>query len=155
MPHFTVRPARIEDRGRLTQIYRDASLSNPGDRAALLAHPDVLIVDEGLISRGRVRVATLADGQVIGFASTSPTDSGNLELDDLFVDPLWQRRGVGSALLKALQAKGRRDGVARLEVTANDHAFEFYRAAGFETVGRMQTEFGEGSRMHLQLSPVT
>ena len=154
MRDFTVRPARIEDHGRLTQVYRDASLSNPGDRAALLAHPDALILDESLISRGRVRVATLADGQVIGFASTSPTDSGSLELDDLFVDPPWQRRGVGLALLKALEVEARRDGIVRLEVTANDHAFEFYRSAGFETDDRVETELGAGSRMHLEISPM-
>jgi N-acetylglutamate synthase-like GNAT family acetyltransferase len=151
MSRFQVRRARAEDRDRLAQIYRDASLSNAGDRAAVQAHPRALILDEDLIARGHTRVATLADGEVVGFAGAYPTASEALEVDDLFVDPPWQRHGVGLVLLDALIREAQRDGIRRLEVTTNDHAMAFYRAAGFSTVGRVQTTFGAGSRMQLTI----
>lgn len=151
MSRLRVRRAQIEDHDRLAEIYRRASLSNAGDRADLQAHPKALVLSDEVVKRGRARVATLVDGQVVGFASTHPTDQGVLELDDLFVDPFWQRRGAGRALLCALAREALSDGVTRLEVTANDHAFEFYRAVGFVTDGRIRTQFGAGARMHLDI----
>jgi len=44
------------------------------------------------------------------------------------------------------------EGVTRLEVTANDHALDFYRAVGFVPDGRTETGFGAGTRMHLGIT---
>src|SRR3954468_1708711 len=85
MPPFVVRDARPADQPALERVFRRASLSNAGDRAALLANPEFLALDTTLIGRGRTRVATLADDTIVGFASTSRVEDGVLELDDLFV----------------------------------------------------------------------
>lgn len=151
MNEVRVRPGERADYPVLARIYRAASLSNDGDRQALLDHPETLVLDTGLIRRGRTRVATLADGNVVGFASTTHVEFGALELDDLFTDPDVRRRGVARRLVAQIVAEARTEGVQRIEVTANPHALGFYRAAGFVEVGLVSTEFGPGTRMRLDV----
>ncbi len=146
-----VRAARPDDHPALQRIFRDASLSNTGDRGSLLAHPEHLVLDPALIGRGRTRVATLADGTVIAFASTRVTGAEALELEDLFTDPSWRRRGAALGLVRRIVAEAADDGMTTLGVTANEHAAEFYTAAGFLSDGPASTLLGAGTRMHLTI----
>jgi len=150
MVEISVRPATPADQEVLARIYRRASLMNDGDRAALLAHPAALRLRDDLITDGRTLVAVM-DSTVVGFASTSSIRPGVLELDDLFSDPGWLRRGVARRLIQHVVAQTAQEGVTRLEVTANDHALDFYRAVGFVTDGRVETELGVGTRMHVDI----
>ena len=75
-----------------------------------------------------------------------------LELEDLFVDPGWRRRGIAAALVTRVARALRVRGVQRLEVTANPHALGFYRAAGFIDCGVAETNFGAAPRLVLILS---
>jgi GNAT superfamily N-acetyltransferase len=146
-----VRAGRPGDTAAMEGVFRRASLSNAQDRAALLAHPEALRLSEDLVDQGRTRVAQLTDGTIVGFASTRPTQAAVLELDDLFVDPAWMRHGVARALMQTIEAQAVAEGVTRVEVTANEHALEFYRAVGFVVDGPADTEFGPGLRMHLDV----
>jgi GNAT superfamily N-acetyltransferase len=146
-----IRVGRPGDTAAREGVLRRASLSNAGDRAALLAHPETLRLSEDLVGRGWARVATLPDGTIVGFASTRPTKATILELDDLFVDPTWMRHGVARALVQTVEAQAVADGMTRVEVTANEHALGFYRAVGFVVDGPADTEFGPGLRMHLDV----
>src|SRR3954464_11791326 len=128
---MAVRAATAADEPAVARIFRRASLSNAGDRDALLAHPEALVLADDLIARGRTRVATTPDGTVVGFASTRPGGRGVLELDDLFVDPLARRRGAARQLVRRIVADAAAEGVVRMEVTANPHALDFYAAVGF------------------------
>lgn len=148
MTQITTRDARPEDRPLLQDIFERASLSNSGDRDMLMAHPEFLVLDENLIGRGRTRVALLEE-TIVGFASTSRSGADALELDDLFVDPDWRRRGAARKLILHICNEALSEQVSRIDVTANDHAMEFYRAAGFEADERVAMEFGVGVRMHL------
>jgi ribosomal protein S18 acetylase RimI-like enzyme len=147
-----VRGARAGDLSALTRIFRRASLSNAGDREALLAHPEALTLPDDLLARGRTWVATFADGAVVGFASSRKTEPGVIELDDLFVDPDAMRRGVARQLILRIAATAAAEDVVRIDVTANPHAFGFYRAAGFVAGPRRDTELGSGQRMHLDVA---
>lgn len=151
MSEIVIRDARTDDHTAMARIYRDASLSNPGDRDVLLAHPEALQLSDDVIRGGRARVATLADGTIVGFASTRPSEIGVLELDDLFVDPNWRRHGAARQLMRQISAEADEAAITRIEATANPHAMEFYRAAGFVADGETQTEFGPGLRMHLDV----
>src|SRR3954451_12585148 len=122
MSAIHVRVAYADDEPALARIFRDASLSNAGDRDALLAHPEALILSADLHAGGRTRVATVADRSVVGFATTRPTDPGVLELDDLFVDPDAMRKGVARELIRHIATEAEREDVARIDVTANPHA---------------------------------
>src|SRR3954467_8428790 len=97
MTTIGVRAATAADEPAVAPIFRSASLSNDGDREVLLAHPEALVLPDGLLDRGRTRVATSPDGTVVGFAGTRPTERGVLELDDLFVDPRARRAGAARA----------------------------------------------------------
>src|ERR1700760_1267187 len=81
-------------------VYRRASLSNAGDRDNLLAHPEYLILGPEGLAEGRMYVAE-EDGSVVGFATwaRAAQAGGAIELEDLFVDPDWRRRGIATALV--------------------------------------------------------
>jgi GNAT superfamily N-acetyltransferase len=130
-------------------VYRRASLSNAGDRDNLLAHPEHLILGPEGLAEGRTYVAE-EDGSVVGFATWADAD-GAVELEDLFVDPGWRRRGIATALVSRIVDVLRARGVQALEVTANPHAQAFYSAAGFIDCGVDETDFGAAPRMRLAI----
>jgi ribosomal protein S18 acetylase RimI-like enzyme len=145
-----IRLGTLADLAAATSVYRRASLSNAADRDNLLAHPEYLILGPEGLAEGRTYVAE-EDGAVVGFATWAETD-GTTELEDLFVDPRYMRRGIAAALVNRIADILRARGVERLEVTANPHALDFYRAAGFTDCGLAETEFGTAPRMVLPIS---
>jgi GNAT superfamily N-acetyltransferase len=130
-------------------VYRRASLSNAGDRDNLLAHPEYLILAPEGLAEGRTYVAE-EDGSVVGFATWARAD-GAIELEDLFVDPGWRRRGIATALVSRIVDVLRARCVRCLEVTANPHAAGFYSAAGFVDCGIAETAFGAAPRKRLAI----
>lgn len=146
----TIRHAVPGDREALREVYRRASLSNAGDRAALLANPDALFWASGSIAEGLTRVAVTADGVVAGFATGLPLE-GAVEVEDLFVDPRWMRRGIARRLVEDLVDRARAQGAGSLVVTANPHAMAFYTAVGFRPDGTMATRFGRAPRLRLDI----
>jgi len=106
---------------------------------------------EGLAG-GRTHVAE-EDGAVVGFATWAETGTaGTSELEDLFVDPGYTRRGIAAALVSRIAEVVRARGAKRLEVTANPHALGFYRAVGFTGCGITRTELRSAApRMVLML----
>jgi GNAT superfamily N-acetyltransferase len=109
----------------------------------------VLEFGDAGVREQRTRVATV-DGRIVGFATTAPHALG-IELEDLFVDPEWMRRGIASALVQDAADTARAAGHTRLELTANHHALAFYEHAGFVIDGEAQTRFGSALQMHLHL----
>ncbi len=133
----------------LREIFRRASLSNAGDRDNLLANPQYLILRPDGVAEGRTYVAEEAGG-IAGFATWSYAD-GISELEDLFVDPSWMRRGIATMLVSHIAGVLRAQGAELLEVTASPDALGFYRTAGFVDCGVAETEFGAAPRMALTL----
>ena len=147
----SLRDADPGDAAALAGLFRRASLSNDGDRPALLAHPDALDWRGPPAPPARCRVATEGgDGPALGFSTTVPAGP-DLELVDLFVEPGSMRRGVGRLLIDDVVAFARSAGVALVTVDANPHARAFYEASGFEVVGATSTELGPGLRMRLDV----
>jgi GNAT superfamily N-acetyltransferase len=148
---FVIRDAVPADVAVLRQLYRRASLSNEGDRMNLLAHPDALEWGGLGGDDRRTRVAATAGGRIAGFATSLPAGDA-LELDDLFVDPDWRRQGAARTLVLDVVAHARNEGIGRIQVTANQHALVFYEKAGFVADHEVQTRFGPGLRMHLDVA---
>ena len=145
-----IRLGTSADLAAAASVYRRASLSDAGYRDNLLAHPEYLILAPEGLAEGRTHVAE-QDGSLAGFATWAET-AGTIELEDLFVDPGYMRRGIATALLNRITEILRARGAERLEVTANPHALEFYRAAGFIDCGVAETDFGAAPRMVLAIS---
>jgi N-acetylglutamate synthase-like GNAT family acetyltransferase len=147
MPIVTIRHAVKADAGALGDVYRRSSLSNEGDRAALLSHPEALEFSDLAVKEHRVRVAVV-DDRIVGFATLLPTEQTG-ELEDLFVDPDWMLHGIGRTLVLDAIETAQEQGLTRIEVTANPHAFDFYEKVGFVTNGMTETPFGPGHRMYI------
>ena len=126
-------------------VYRRASLSNAGDRDSLLAHPEHLVPGPGGPAEGRTYVAE-EQRPPAGFAAWAET-GGIAELEDLFADPGWRRRGIATALVSRIAQILPARGAESLEVTANPHAMGSYRAAGFIDCGITVTGLGAAPRM--------
>lgn len=136
----------------LSGVYRRSSLSNEGDRPKLLAHPGTLEFSDLAVREGRTRAAD-AEGEIVGFASWLGGGDA-FEIEDLFVEPGWMRRGIGRALVLDMIAiaiaRGR--GIGRVEVTANPHALAFYERAGFVVYREVVTRFRTAPRMRLDVT---
>ena len=89
-----VRTAVAAEREVLEALQLRASLTNEGDREALLANPDAIAIPSEQIAAGRVFVAELS-GATVGFSAIESRSDGGIELDALFVDPTIRRHGVG------------------------------------------------------------
>jgi predicted N-acetyltransferase YhbS len=148
---FRIRWSTPADLPALTDVFARASLSNEGDRDALLAHPEALVLEGDGIAEGLTRVATNTD-DIVGFATTVLID-GVLDLQDLFVDPDWMRHGIGRHLVQDAAVIAAERGFEGIAVTANPHVVFFYDALGFVADGEIQTPFGPGQRMHLAVAP--
>ena len=144
-----IRLGVLADLSAVADVYRRASLSNAGDRDSLLAHPEYLILGPDGLAEGRTYVAE-EDGSLAGFATWIEA-GGTIELEDLFVDPGWMRRGIATALVTRIVDVLRARGVERLEVTANPHALGFYSAVGFIHCGVVKTDLGIAPRMVLAI----
>ena len=153
-PVSSVRTAVPADLPQLQRIFRSAALSNPGDAPLLLARPEFLQFAGDGVLHGRTRVAVAGpEGMrtIVGFATVTAGEVGEPELEDLFVDPLGQRRGVARRRVADGVRGVRGAGHHRLWVTGNPHASAFYAAVGFVGSGNVATDLGEGQRLHLDI----
>jgi GNAT superfamily N-acetyltransferase len=142
----SIRLARGDEQAMLESLQRRASLSNPGDREALLAHPDAIEVPLEQIVAGSVFVAE-RDGAPAGFAAVVPRSDGGAELDALFVEPALWRHGIGRRLVDYMADVARTRGAGFLHVVGNPHAEGFYVSCGFRVIGTVDTRFGAGLAM--------
>ena len=148
---IVIRPAHASDVPDLQRVYRESSLSNIGDRDVLLEHPEHLLFSGLGVAAGRTTVA-LVDDHLVGFASIADGGPMQLELEDLFVDPAWQRRGIARHLIADVARIARRNAVRTLVVTGNPHARAFYLTVGFVQDGEVITEFGPAPRFRMDLT---
>ncbi|WP_068784241.1 GNAT family N-acetyltransferase [Paenibacillus phocaensis] len=138
-----IRSAVASDVKALRDIFVQASLKNEGAGDLIAAHPEWFVWDEAMLPFALVAVV---DDRVVGFASVRPVGDF-LELEDLFTDPDWMRRGVASALITHIARRG-----LRIEVSANPLALGFYESVGFVVCGVADTEGGPVPRMYLDVT---
>jgi ribosomal-protein-alanine N-acetyltransferase len=111
-----------------------ASFTQPWGRRAIL---DELAVSGAVHIAARRVPAPQAGGALVGFILARILWD-EMHIMKLAIDPAWRHRGVAAALLEAAQAQARRHGAVKalLEVRlGNTAAIEFYRKAGFATIG--------------------
>ena len=72
-----------------------------------------------------------SEGRAIGWAALIPADEpGVVVLDDLWVEPAWIGKGVGSLLFRRAAERGIELGARRLEWEAEPNAVGFYERLG-------------------------
>jgi len=142
----TLRTAVAADQQTLQALQWRASLNNPGDREALLAHPDAMEIPLQQFESADVFVAEVA-GVIKGFAAILHRPDGSAELDALFVEPQYWRQGVGRQLAEYCCSAAKARGATELHVVGNPHAKAFYEASGFQLLGTTQMQFGVGLLM--------
>src|SRR5262245_4245453 len=147
---LVIRRARIDEQALLESLQWRASLNNPGDREALLAHPDAIVLPTEQLAAGSVFVAE-RDGEIAGFAALLPRADGGAELDALFVEPHLWKQGIGRHLVEYAADVARSRSAALLHVVGNPHAERFYVLCGFHVTGTVQTRFGPGLEMQRPL----
>lgn len=145
-----IRSARADEQTILEELQRRASLSNAGDRDALLANPDAIVLPIEQIADGGVFVAEY-DGVVAGFAAVVARPDGGAELDALFVEPHLWKRGIGRRLVDHVSEIARLRAASFLHVIGNPHAEGFYVSCGFRVTGQVDTRFGVGLTMRRPL----
>jgi len=134
VPGGRVRRGRLEDAPRLYEIRRLAILGIPPtviSRELAESWADVRPpswMPEVLASQN-VRVFE-SDDVVAGWIST--TDD---EVDGLYVDPPFSRRGIGSRLLDVVEAELARAGWSEVRLEASPNAHNFYRKRGYLPLG--------------------
>jgi N-acetylglutamate synthase-like GNAT family acetyltransferase len=143
-----VRVATPSEKEGLEALQRRASLENPRDRESLLAHPDAIEVPREQLELGSVIVAEAGE-TILGFAAVVRREDGDAELDALFVEPSFWKRGIGRQLVMHCLVLAESLGAESLHVVGNPHAEGFYAACGFDIVGTAATRFGSGLLMRL------
>ena len=146
----SIRPARRDEQTMLESLQRRASLSNPGDREAILANPDAIALPIEQITSDCVFVAERG-GVVAGFAAVVLRPDGGAELDALFVEPHLWKQGIGRRLVEHVAEVARVRAATLLHVIGNPHAEGFYVSCGFRVTGRVETRFGAGLDMRRSL----
>jgi GNAT superfamily N-acetyltransferase len=108
-------------------------------RASLTVTPAFIAAHETFAARQA--------GRIIGFATLARKES-QLCLQDLWVRPSRMGRGVGRALFRHAQRRGRELGFATFDLESDPHATGFYERMGAERIGTMTTTL-EGRPRHL------
>ncbi len=124
-----LRPATTDDRHALWQVHTQAI------RVSAACHYDAAQIEawagrltpEGYRSDPDVLVAE-AEGSVVGFGKL---DGQAGEIEALFVDPKFGRRGIGSQILQVLENMAKRQGLTALTLDASLNAVKFYERAGY------------------------
>lgn len=107
----------------------------------LIADPEEAAL-EAYLSGSRI-FEYAEDGEALGVAALFELPDGGLELKNIAVSPLGQRRGVGSALIRSVKQCA---GTRRLIVGTADvssEALAFYERNGFTRYGKIPDFFVE------------
>ena len=142
---MVIRPARTEDLEAITEIYNDSILN---DVATFDTEPKSLISQREWFKTFGSRYPLLVgeiDGQVAGWACLKPWSdrlaySGTVE-NSVYVDPKFQGKGLGKALLKESLEAGRPSNfitvIARI-TEGNAVSVKMHEAVGFKPIGVMR-----------------
>ncbi len=145
-----IRRAVAREAGALSKLALIAKAHWGYQRAQLQVWNSSLEITAESISARPTFVADL-DGQVIGFYSLVPSLAA-WELDNLWVTPLFIRKGIGRALLMHAAQIAAERGATSILVDADPNAETFYVSCGATRVGAVSAPIaGESGRVRPQL----
>ena len=87
---------------------------------------------EPVLARSLTYVAAYADAELIGFVNVAWDGSIHAFLLDTTVHPEYQRRGIGTELVRRAAAEAKHLGMHWLHVDYEEHLTGFYADCGFK-----------------------
>lgn len=130
----TIRRARDDEADVLTELSLRSKRSNGYDDAFMAACREELTVTDQRLAEGEYWVAEC--GEIRGCACLLPDPDGRSgEVHAFFIDPAWQRKGIGRLLWQKLVQRARETELSELRLDADPAAVPFYEAMGFKVVG--------------------
>jgi len=148
-----IRPAKIDDAKAIIDVHYAAVHKTAADyyddniRAAWSRTPDQIRYEsmQSIILEQRERVlVACSDGSVLGFASLVPE---NCELRAVYVRPKAGCQGVGSQLLRAIEALALSLNISELNLKSSLNAQAFYQQNSYITVGDITHILNNGLEM--------
>lgn len=147
MTSFSIRPARLEDIGTITDIYGHAVTH--GTASFELEAPTQAEMTErmqDLLDGNFPYIVAESDGAVVGYAyaalyRTRPAYRFSVE-DSVYVDSKAQRLGIGRILLDRLVVESEKRGFRQMIAVIGDSnqtpSIELHRTAGFGMIGTIK-----------------
>ncbi|WP_394176860.1 bifunctional GNAT family N-acetyltransferase/hotdog fold thioesterase [Thalassotalea litorea] len=89
------------------------------------------------------RMIVDADGKVVAVGRLHKSAQIEAQIRFMAVDPAYQGKGLGRAMLLALEQQAVKDGVAWIYLNARQVALDFYLACGYELQGEAHTLYGK------------
>ena len=152
MSRFSISDGRIrryspEDRKTVWALSQIPHIGATADQAAPLDlsrddpgnWDDLRDIDASHIARGGDLLVYELDGRVVAMGAVMPDGAGMAEVNHVRVHPALRRRGIGRAVMRALERRAIVLGCVRthLDTTvAQPEAIAFYRSLGYEESGR-------------------
>jgi len=132
-----LRPAVPDDYERVRELTHESKAHWDYDRDFVRRWADALSFESD-----RERWVAELDGEIVAWAAIVPPAQGVVVLDDLWVDPDWMGRGLGSRLFRLAADRARELGAVRLEWGAEPNAVGFYEKVGGQKLRDHLTEWG-------------
>lgn len=127
-----IRRATLEDRQAIYEIQRSAILetcrrSYPEEDVTVWA--GLLSPDSYHAIHDRYFVVAERGGRILGFGQLDEQEG---EVEAIYVSPAAERAGIGSAILRHLEARARECGLKELKVRSTLNAESFYARHGYQ-----------------------
>lgn len=127
-PTIRIRPVRPDEGERLRAIALEAKAHWGYDRDWVTAWVAAGDFSTDALQANETFVADV-DGSAIGWAMLVPRGEIGW-LEDLWIDPPWIGKGIGTLLFERVAARAREQGARRLEWEAEPNAIGFYEKVG-------------------------
>lgn len=130
--NITYKSAKTEDIDRIFQLCK--ALIDQYENTDQIEYDKVLRWVRKKLENSISEYTTVyADGQKVGYYHFFQNDDGEFELDDLYVFPEFQNRGIGTAIIQKCCRESRRS-VMLYVFVRNHRAVSLYKKLGFQIV---------------------
>ncbi len=154
----SLRPVGHAQRARLERLTAAAGLFRP-DEVAIA----VELLDDSLAGDEDYRfLGAYAGDELVGYACWGPTPgtTGTYDLYWIVVDPAWQGKGVGSALLRAVEERLPTDNGRLIVVETSSRAEyaptrAFYERRGYAPAARLPGYYAPGDDLVIYLKDLS
>lgn len=134
MPTTILRPPVEAECAALSELCLRSKAVWGYDRAFLEACREALSIRPADLATGLLQVAEV-EGDIAGVVQLT-AENGEFHLDKLFIDPAFQKHGLGRTLMGWAATRARENGVRRLIIEADPGAAPFYRRMGAIDIGQ-------------------